>query len=382
MWVKTMSREEERVLLFKNPSGGDLYAQALLTVLCAPAGVPIKLTTYRRVWIPEDVFTNPRNLENRKALMICVDAERNRSNKWWVKNFYPIREVHIKKSEIEGDYLALWVEPQGYVVCHDSEKYTDDLKKSLSKYPPDEKSYVAYDSVRNLQVVDPKDQSRTLTVWQSLVETLASLKAFERAAFFTLTKVSSKKDGKIINLEKTGLPDPSVAYKLIQHNNYVLTFMHLLPFHDQREKLGRLEIELHTPLGVESDRNLFEIFGRHNSHDVTFKFKTKAFGECSAIEASPTDRSFKRAPILSIPIKFTPRPLWRRLLRNLGLFVASCFAVFFYIYGQLIQTTKSYPTLETFMTVSPELIGATLSSLTLLAIPIFVSLMIAGKSQE
>jgi hypothetical protein len=377
-----MSREEERVLLFKNPAGGDLYAQALLTVLCAPPGMTIKLTTYRRVWVPESVFTNPKNLENHKALMICVDAERDKSNKWWVKNFYPIREVNIKKSEIEGDYLALWVEPQGYVVCNDYEKYTDDLKKSLSRYPPDEKSYVVHDSIRNLQIVDPKDSDRTLSVWQDLVETLARLKAFERAAFFTLTKVSSKKDGKIMNLEKTGLSDPSVAYKFVQHKDYVLTFMHLLPFHDQREKLGRLEIELHSPSGVESDRDFFEIFGRHYSHNVTVKFRTKAFGDCSTIEASPKDRSFKRAPILTIPVKFTPRPLWRRLVRNLGLLVASCFAIFFYIYGQLIQATKSYPTLETFMTISPELIGAAVSSLTLVAIPVFISLMIGGKTQE
>jgi len=380
--VIIMSREEERVLLFKNPSGGELYAQALLTVLCAPAGTTVKLTTYRRIWVPEDIFTNPRNLENRKALMICVDAEKDRSNKWWVKNFYPVREVNIKKSEIEGDFLALWVEVQGYVICPNYETYTENLKKSLSTYPPDEKSYVVFDSIRNLETVSPSDQSRTLNAWQSLVGTLASIKALEKAAFYTLSKVQSKKEGKMINLEKTRISDPSVAYKFVQNVEYILTFSHLLPFYNQKEKLGRLEIRLRLPTGVQSDRDSIEIFGKHDSHSVTVRFKTNTLGECSTIEASPKDPSFKMSPILTIPIKFISRPLWRRSVRHLGLFAATCFAVLLYAYGQLLQATKSYPTWEMLRTISPELIGATLSSLMLIAIPIFVSLIIRGKSHE
>jgi len=377
-----MSLGEERVLLFKNPAGGDLYAQALLSVFCAPSGITVKLTTYSRIWVPESIFTNPKALENRKAIMICVDAERDRSNKWWVKKFYPIREVIIKKSQIEGDFLALWVETQGYVTCSDYDKYTTDLLKSLSKYPPDEKSYVAFDHIRNLQVVDPSDKSKSTEVWQNMVMTLAGLKAFEKAAFFTLTNVVKKKDEKTVNLEKTGLPQPSLAYNFVQDTDYVLTFSHLLPFHDQREKIGRLEIGLHLPAGIQSDTDTIEIFGKHDSHNVTVKFRTNTFGECSTIEASPKDPGFKRAPVLRIPIKFSSRPFWRRSLKKLGLFAATGVAAVLYGYGQLAQATKSYPTWETFQRISPELIGATLSSITLVAIPIFISIIIAGESSK
>jgi hypothetical protein len=380
--VIVTSENEERILLFKNPSGGTLYAQALLTVLCAHSGVTVKLTTYRRLWVSEEVYANPESLEGHKAIMICVDAERDRANKWWVKNFYPIREVIIKKAEIEGDYLALWVEAQGYLKCENYDTYTEDLKKSLPSYPPDEKSYIVYDSKRNLEIVDPENQSETLTAWQNLVQRLASLKAFERAAFFTLIGVKKKKDGTNMNLEKTGLPDPSFAYKLVQNEYYVITISHLLPLHDQREKLGRLEIGLHLPSGLQSDKNMIEIFGRHQSHDMVVKSKTSIRNEYATVEAYPKDPGFKMAPLLSVPIKFSPPSIWKRSLKKIGLVTATLIAVLFYGYGQLMQTTKSYPTLQTLETISPELIGATISALMLVVIPILVSLFVSRRPEE
>jgi hypothetical protein len=374
--------EGDRVLLFKNPTGGSQYAQALLTVFCAPPQVTVKLTTYRRLWISEDIFKNPKVLENRKALMICVDAERDKANKWWVKNFCPIREVIIKKSEIEGDYLALWVEVQGYIKCKDYGAYSDELMRSLQIYPPDEKSYIAFDTIRDLDIVDINNQAEMLAAWQSLVETLAGLKAFERAAFYTLTGVKRKKDQKKVDFEKTGILEPTLALGLVGNEEYVLTISHLLPFHNQREKLGRLEIELHMPESLKSDKDIIEVFGRHGSHDVAIKSKAIPSAECSIIEIYPKDPSFKFAPLLSIPVRLSPVPLWKRSLEKSGLIIATCIAVFFYTYGQLIQATKSYPDWQTFGTVSPELIGATLSALTLIVIPILVSLLIAGGRKD
>ena len=377
-----VTSEKDRVLLFKNPAGGGQYAQALLTIFCSPPGVIVKLTTYRRVWVHEDVFTNAKSLENRKALMICVDAEKDKSNRWWVKNFYPIREVNIKKCEIEGDYLALWVEPQGYIVCNDYDKYTAELQKSLPRYPPDEKSYIAFDEIRNLALVSPEDQDKSLLAWQSLVEILARLKAFEKAAFYTLTGITRRKDKKTMNLEKTGVSDPEKAYNIIQDTDYTLLFSHLLPLHDQREKLGRFEVVLYLPSWVQSDRASLEIFGRQSSHSVTITFRNNARSKYATIVASPKDPSFKIAPILSIPIKFGPRPFSRRARRSLISIVAILVAVTIYAYGQLAQATKSYPTVDTIRTVSPELIGAILSSLMLILIPILVSLMIGAKTGE
>jgi len=374
--------EEERILLFKNPTGGPQYAQALLSVFCAPMKAIVRLTTYRRLWVSEDIFQSPKALENRKALMICVDAERDKANKWWVKNFYPIREVTIKKAEIEGDYLALWVEVQGYIKCKDYEIYSEELKRSLQTYPPDEKSYIAFDTLRDLDVVDMNDHAAMLAVWQNLVEMLAGLKAFDKAAFYTLTGVKRKKDQRNVDFEKTGILEPAFAFRFVGNEEYVITIQHLLPFHDKREKLGRLEIALRMPEGLKSDKDLIEVFGRHGSHDMVIKSKAISSTECSVIEVYPKDPSLKFAPLLSIPVKLSPIPLWKRSLKKSGLIIATFIAALFYTYGQLIQATKSYPSWQTFGTISPELIGATLSALTLIVIPILVSLLIAGERKD
>lgn len=376
-----MASEKERVLLFKNPTGGGLYAQALLTVLCSPPGVTVKLTTYRSIWVSKDIFRNPKCLENRKALMICVDAEKDKSNTWWVKNFYPIREINIKKSELEGDYLALWVEIQGYVLCKDYNSYTDQLRKSLPRYPPDEESYIAFDEIRDLSIIPPEEKDRSLSTWQNLVEMLNKLKAFENAAFYILINITQSKEKRTIDLVETGVSDPARAYNLTQGKDYTLLFSHLLPSHDQREGLGRLEVGLHLPSWVQGDQDSFEIFGRQDSHSVTVKVRNNSLSEYATIKASPKDPNFKIAPNLSIPIKFRPRPLLMKLRRRLRSIIAIFVAVFIYGYAQLAQAIREYPTIDT-LRATPELIGAILSSIMLIVIPILISPMIGVRASE
>lgn len=373
---------KERVLLFKNPAGGQPYAQALLTVLCAPPHITVKLTTYSSLWIPDDIFNSPKVLQDKTALLICVDAEFN-AGKWWVKNFYPVREVEIKKFKVEGNYLTLWVEALGYVKCKDYGKYTHELEASLKPLPPAERSYIAFDTLRDLEVVSVDDPSLMVSAWQNLAEMLAGLKVFDKVAFYTLTEIENTTDNKKVSLEKIDKTKPDFGYKLVGNKKYSLAISHLLPFHDQSGKIGRLELDLSMPQNLKRDNDdAIEICGRQDSQGVGVKLKAISSTEYSTIKIQPKDPTFKYAPLLSIPVELVPTPFWKRYWKRLILIIPTVAAVFLYAYAQLIQATKSYPALQTLFNKSPEAIGATLSAIILIIIPILILLIITGRKEE
>jgi len=379
--VKAVSTEE-RVLLFKNPAGGGAYAQALLTVLCAPPHAIVKLTTYSSLWIPDDIFNSPKVLQDKTALLICVDAE-FKEEKWWLKNFYPVREVEIKKSKVEGNYLTLWVEALGYIKCKDYGKYSRELEASLKPLPPAERSYIAFDTLRDLEIISVDDPSLTLTAWQNLAEMLAGLKVFDKVAFYTMTEIENTTDKKKVPFEKIDKTKPDLAYKLVGNKKYSLTISHLLPFHNQPGKIGRLELELSMPQNLKRDNDdTIEICGKQNSQNVGVKLKAISSTEYSTIKIQPKDPTFKHAPLLSIPVELSPATFWKRYWKRLILIIPTVVAVFFYAYAQLIQATKGYPALQTLFNKSPEAIGATLSAIILIIIPILISLIIMGKKED
>jgi hypothetical protein len=382
--VKALSTDE-RVLLFKNPAGGEQYAQALLTVFCAPTHTTVKLTTYSSLWIPEGIFENPRVLKDKLALLICADAE-FKEGTWWSKNFYPIREVRIKQFKIEGNYLTLWVEALGYVKCKDYKEYSRELKKSLKErelpIPPAEKSYIAFDTRRDLEIICSDHPFATLTAWQNLAETLAGLEAFDKVAFYTLTEIEDASDKKKVLFEKTGKNEPDFAYKLVGNRRYTLTISHLLPFHNQEGKIGRLELELAMPKNLERDDDeTIEICGRQGSQNVNIKLKAISSDGYSTIKIHPKD-PFKHAPVLSIPVNLSPAPFYKRYWKRLVLIVPTVVAVFLYAYAQLIQGTRSYPAFQTLFAESPEAIGATISAMLLIIIPILISLIITRMKED
>jgi len=50
-----------------------------------------------------------------------------------------------------------------------------------------------------------------------------------------------------------------------------------------------------------------------------------------------------------------------------------------FVYGQLIQATKSYPDLSIFKSISSELIGTIISAITIILIPVLISTFIGAK---
>jgi hypothetical protein len=111
------------------PAGRPGYAGKLLEIFSAPFNHIIMLTTYRREWLPDEIFEKCQELVGRKAWLVCVDAEKDEKNQFKVRWIIPIREVEITDADNEIDVLNIWVKTKGYIDF--DEKYLNSFKKNL-----------------------------------------------------------------------------------------------------------------------------------------------------------------------------------------------------------------------------------------------------------
>ena len=408
----SLSREnlaaEERVILFKNPSGGPQYAQALLNVFCAPTNTTVKLTTYSSLWIPQAVFDNPRTLDNRRAIFVCADAERDSSGAWWLKKFYPVREVIIKSPKIEGKFLTLYVQVLGFVRCNNYDEYTREIKQALSTQglplPPMEHSYISFDQIRGFDIVSGDDENGAQAQWQSIAETLAKLKVFDKSAFYNVSSIdeASSKDEvtkhrrlrnvqKMITMHKDAEKIPlkvasegeRFAYQLNENKKYEITVTHLLPFHNQDSKIGRLDLEIVMPKLIERDNDeAIDISGRQGSQIIPITAMSVPHAKYVSVKIQPKDITFSNAPVVMLPFSINPIPLWKRYWKRATLIFPIVILGIFYAYAQLMQGTKSFPSFDSLFTGSAEAWGATFSAILLILIPILVSQMLKRKNED
>lgn len=376
---------EERVLLFKSPVS-DPYAQALLTVIGLPSGVRFKLTTYRSIWVPPEIFEQCEKLEGKKAILVCVDTVKEPAS---IKGAYPLRELTIVHSRQLGQQLALLVEIGGFVVCPDYAAYLAELQKSHQLLPPNEHSFIAYDKLRNLTVIPPEDINRSLSAWQNSIKVLVEVQGLQRAGFFHVTGVKREPDEKAVDLcalKKDDLDAASCTYQLTENSRYRIELFSMLPRHSEREGLGYLELQVQYPNWAEGQTSL-EISGYAQPYSI--KFRTIAVPPGSypnSVAIKPEDPTFKRAPAVELYFNLMRAPLKvraREFIRQRGpRLVLAVLAALAYLYGQLTQSMKAYPTFKTLLTLSPELAGAFTSTVALVVLTYMVSLVMGGTKES
>jgi hypothetical protein len=208
------------------------YAQKLLEILGSPSNIVIKMTTYRKKWIPTEVWDNPGSLKGKLAWVICVNAKKT-NGRYKVQGFIPIRQVKILIAKKDGDNLILYLETQNYLSCDDYTKFYEELNEEItnkSKHlPPDEKSFIACDiSIKSVNVVDSSEDDRVNEVWNRIVDSLSSIDVYSNTIFYRIIGIS--KDSSYLKAEDGVKQDePQKFYRLRVNEIYKLQVHYLLP---------------------------------------------------------------------------------------------------------------------------------------------------------
>jgi len=374
-----MQNDDSRILLFKMPAGGRNFAQKLLDILCYPSNALVKLTTYAEPWVNHGIFDNPKQLDGREALLVCVDAEQI-EKKFVLKGLYPLREIKIRVKDPvhEGKFLSLWVEMGGYVRPCDYNKYTDELKRDLQKLPPQEGSFIQYDRLRSLEIVPANDATGTVSTWQSLARQLSLMDIYRNAAFYTIEEIRRNKE--LVRIEGN-------TYALVEGRQYELRLTTLLPNYGTSDGRDSFEIALDSPsLLMSKDR--IEFFGKQQTETTLLAAKSSegvidpslriedAGGSSQTITAPPG-----LVPRLEIKLKLLKPSFLRRVFHFLTHIVVPA-APFVLAYGiaEWYQEVEKYRLAGASVSSPMLFVFPAISSLMLLAIPIIIAYSVSRKS--
>ena len=248
-----------KILLFKMPAGRDTYANKLLEILSAPIGNIVMLTTYRRRWIPEEIFNNPRQLEGNKAWFICVDAEKHEvDNKkhFDVKRFIPIREVEITRIEKIKDDINIFVKTGGYIKFNPEEldSLKTELEKKFSKenLPPNERSYIQTGIDLNFKGMSvAADENEIRDAWMNIVDVLSETSQYADIPFYRIVGLKDS-EGKDVRLKQA--PDGKQAmYELVRNREYRLIVECRFPAKAYDRAPVTLDIHHDSSLHISSD---------------------------------------------------------------------------------------------------------------------------------
>ena len=374
-----MENDLSRVLLFKMPAGGRNYAQKLLDILCYPSNALVKLTTYAEPWVDRAIFDNPKQLDGRKALLVCADAEQNEQGEFVLKKLYPLREltIRVKDPAHEGRFLSLWVETGGYVGPCDYDAYTHTLKNDLQKLPPQKGSYIQYDSLRSLEIVPTDDNVKTVSTWQSLVRQLSLMKVYGNAAFYTIEGIRRGKEP--VRIEDN-------TYALVEEVPYELHVTTLLPNYGTSGGRDTFEIALESP-SVLISRNRLEFLGKQQTETTTLMARP-SLGvidpflriESSGGPSQTTTAPPGLVPRLELKLKLLKPSFLRRIFHFITHIVAPA-APFVLIYAivEWYQEAEKYRLAGAPASSPMLLIYPAISSLMLLAIPIIIAYSVSRK---
>jgi hypothetical protein len=375
---------EERVLLFKSPTS-EPYAQALLTAIALPSGARFQLTTYRSQWVPSDVFRQPEQLQGKKAILVCVDTVKEPPS---ITGAYPLRELRIVRSRQLGDQLELIVEMQGFVSCPDYKGYLADLKSAHALLPPNEHSFIAHDNLRNLRVIPPEDAQESLSTWQNHTRALANLSSLEKAVFFWVSGIKDEKERKTIppTITKPDHADARSCVWVLQENSaYHIELNSSLPRHTEKDHPGYLALQLQYPKYADGLDSV-EIRGSLQTQDIdlfTTRAPSQQYPKRMSIE--PRDPTYKKAPSVTMHFELAKAPvktLARRFVRERwATLVSTAILGLAYLYGQLVISSKAYPTFAQFLAFPADVAGAVLTTIALLLLTYVVATTIGAKTE-
>jgi hypothetical protein len=210
------------------------YVQKLLEILGSPSNVIIKLTTYRREWIPDEVYEEPEQLKGKEAWVVCVDTKRSGGN-YTVQGFIPVREVKIVKVKKDSDNLVLWLETHEYLRCDNYQEFSSELTSKIQSkkqdLPPARKSYIVQDiAISTVKVVDSNEDAEVNEAWKRIINSVSSIDTYRNAVFYRILGIS--KDSSYLkteNSQETDEGDPQNFYQLTVNETYKLQIHYFFP---------------------------------------------------------------------------------------------------------------------------------------------------------
>jgi hypothetical protein len=204
------------------------YIQKIMDILGAPPKLILKLTTYRKKWVPLDIYDQPESLVDELAWVVCVAARKAKSA-FVVEKFIPIREVKIVKAERSDGTLILWLEMHNYLKCSDYQKFRQELENTGKPLPAAENSYIMSDvSVSSVDVVSSQNEEMENNAWKTTVDSIGSMEAFRNSVFYRLLGISEEATY-VDPKSSIEYEEPYSYYKLVVNKTYQLKIHYHLP---------------------------------------------------------------------------------------------------------------------------------------------------------
>ena len=352
-------------VLFKMPTlKRPQYKHKLLEILASPPNMIVEMGTYRRKWIPSELYDKPASSNDKLAWVICVD-EHETEERGLEYKFIPVREVRVVKAKTEGENLLLWLETKGYLFCDDYERFKEELTQKISFLPPSEGRFIALDvdvsQMASIHVVDPNQHDATNECWRKITDAFANMAVYSNAIFYRVVGVLENRSY-LETCDVLSPDDPTRFYQVRTSETYNLEVYYSLP-----EKQFDL---CPQDLMVSADGWL-KIYDECTMKDRVGRLKIPIRAETS--DPYPYEHSIGLAiavqsdqligPSVKLPIRFLPERLCRRLRRSLTQVVLmSILAVLFFLgltLPDMFPGTRAYGVLASTSAVVliPVLIG-------------------------
>lgn len=346
-------QDDSRLLLFKMPTAERLgYRAKLLEILACPPNMIVEMGTYRRKWIPSEVYDDPASLNNKLAWVICIDQVMKEKEVVGYK-FIPVREVKVVEAKTEGENLILWLETRGFLRCDDHDKFKEEFVDKIPSPPPGEGRFITLDvdirGVTCASVVDLAEQNATNECWRKTAERFANMQVCLNAFFYRIVGIAEReeKTSYLDTSEETGSDGPSRSYRIRTDKVYNLDIYYWLP---QREfDLCPQDLEVSTAgwLRVYDECIMKDRIG-------TLKIPIKASTDDQYPYDYPIGISIAAksdvlvGPSVKLPVRLLREGLWTKLRRNgvriillmllATLFYAGVADVFPTTYGSIAST--------------------------------------------
>lgn len=349
-------QDDSRLLLFKMPTSERLgYRAKLLEILASPPNMIVEMGTYRRRWIPSEVYDHPGSLNNKLAWVICID-QLMKEKEVVGHRFIPVREVKVVQAKTEGENLLLWLETRGFLRCDDHDKFKEEFVDKIPSPPPGEGRFIALDidihGVTCASVVDPVQHDATNECWRKIAEGFANMQVCLNAFFYRVVGISErkKKAPYLETSEETSSDGPSRSYQIKTDKIYNLDIYYWLP---QRQfDLCPQDLTVSTGgwLKVYDECTMKDRIG-------TMRVPIKALTDDQYPYECPVGVSIAAksdevvGPSVKLPIRLLREGWWTKLRRNgLRIILLLLLAALFYV-GLTDILPKTYGTLASTFSV-------------------------------
>jgi hypothetical protein len=349
------------------------YKEKLLEISASPPNMIIKMGTYRRQWVPTELFDNPSSSHDKLAWVICIDQHKatERSMGGDLEHrFIPVREVRVVKAKTEGENLLLWLETKGYLCCDDYDKCKQELIRKIPSLPPGERRFIALDvdvsDIASIKVLDAAQYDTTNECWRKLAGGFANMAVYSDAIFYRIVGISKNKSYLEMR-DGLGPDDPIRFYQVTANETHYLEVYYWLP---------EAQFDLCPQDLMVSADGWLKIYDQCTMDDRigTLRIPLRA----TTADPFPYEQSIGltvalrpgqlTGPSIKLPIRFLPERLRRRLrrgLKRIALFIILAASFFFGL------------TLQEWLPGTGPYYGAAISTIAVVLIPLLVQRVLA-----